>query len=266
MALKVVVETLDDLDEATKALYKEQTIGGKPMFVLDVEGIEAHPTITNLKTAFERVKKDKKELGDKVTAFEERFEGVPDEFNAEAYEALKAQAEGKEPQKTDEAVAGVRAQLEKKHQTEIQKKDERINVLTSALQNSLVDDRLTAALVENNVAKEYLPAVRALIKSKGVAKLHEEEGKFGAVVETDVGPSDISQFVKDWASSEEGKSFIKAPAGGGAGGGRGADLKDNPWDNSNGKKPNLTKQQELIQANPEKARQFAQAAGQTPNW
>ncbi|WP_332719257.1 hypothetical protein [Pelagibacterium mangrovi] len=50
MALKTILDTLDDVPEVLHAEYKE--VDGK--FVLDLEGIDAYPTVVNLKTAHER--------------------------------------------------------------------------------------------------------------------------------------------------------------------------------------------------------------------
>lgn len=130
----------------------------------------------------------------------------------------------------------------------------------------MVDDALTKALVEAGVAKEYIAAAKALLKERGNIKMVEDDGEFSVIVETDLGNATIDNFVPEWVSGDEGKSFVARPKGTGAGGGEGSKHGDNPWDSSNGKKPNLTKQQEIIKTDPEKARTMARAAGVTPNW
>lgn len=262
MALQTILDTLDDVPEALHAEYKE--VDGK--FVLDIDGIDAHPAVVNLKTAHERVKADKKKAVDELTTAKSRLEGLPDDFDADAYETLVQQAEGKAPPKTDEQVAQVRQQLERKHQADLAKKDERIATLEGAVTKATIDDGLSKALDEAGVDPAFKPGAMALLKSKGAVKLVEDDGQFAAQVETDMGPMPLSSYVKDWAGGDEGKIYVKKPTGGDAPGGNGQKFADNPWDSSNGKKPNLTKQQALISENPAKARQMAQSAGVTPNW
>ncbi|MDF2797439.1 MAG: hypothetical protein K0R85_183 [Devosia sp.] len=262
MALKTILDNLDDVPDALKSEYKE--VDGK--FVLDIEGIDAHPAVVNLKTAHERQKTANKTLQTDLAAAKARLEGLPDDFDADAYEALQAQAEGKAPAKTDEQVAQVRQQLERKHQGELAKKDERIATLEGAVTKATIDDGLSKALDEAGVDPAFKPGAMALLKSKGAVKLVEEDGTFKATVETDMGPMPLASYVKDWSGSDEGKIYVKKPTGGDASGGQGNRFTDNPWDTSNGKRPNLTKQQELIASNDAKARQMAQAAGVTPNW
>lgn len=259
MSLKTILDSLDDLPDVLKAEYKE--VDGK--FVLDIEGIDAHPAVVNLKTAHERQKTANKTLQTDLTAAKTRLEGLPDDFDADAYEALQAQAEGKAPAKTDEQVAQVRAQLEKKHNAELAKKDERINALTGAVTKATIDDGLSKALDEAGIDPAFKPGAMALLKSKGAVKLVEEDGAFKATVETDMGPMPLGGYVKDWSGSDEGKIYVKKPTGGDAPGGNGQKFTDNPFDPKN---PNRTKQQELIVANDAKARQMAQAVGVTPNW
>lgn len=259
MALKTVVDALDDVLEAFRSEYKEQD--GR--FILDIEGVDAHPAVANLKSAHERQKTANKTLQTDLTAAKSRLEGLPDDFDADAYDALKSQAEGKAPPKTDEQVAQVRAQLEKKHSTELAKKDERINALTGAVTKATIDDGLSKALDEAGVDPAFKPGAMALLKSKGAVKLVEEDGQFKAQVETDMGPMPLAGYVKDWSGSDEGKIYVKKPTGGDAPGGKGQQFADNPFDPKN---PNRTKQQELIVANDAKARQMAQAAGIKPYW
>lgn len=259
MALKTIVDSLDDVPEAFRGEYKEQD--GR--FILDIEGVDAHPAVANLKSAHERQKQANKTLQTDLAAAKDRLEGLPDDFDADAYEALKQQAEGKAPPKTDEQVAQVRNQLEKKHSTELAKKDERIAMLEGAVSRATIDDGLSKALDEAGVDPAFKPGAMALLKSKGAVKLVEEDGQFKAQVETDMGPMPLAGYVKDWSGSDEGKIYVKKPTGGDATGGTGQQFTENPFDPKN---PNRTKQQELIVANDAKARQMAQAAGVKPYW
>ena len=268
MAFKSIIEHEADIPDELKEHYKETTIAGRPMFVLIVDGVQEHPDVLNLKSAHERQKQINKTLTTENASLKARVEGLPDDFDAEAFEALKTAADGKAPPKTDEQVAQVRAQLEKKHNTEIGKKDERIGVLQGQVNKLIVDDGLSKALDEAGVANAHKKkGAMAILKQSGSVKLVEEDGEFKAIVETDMGPMPVAKYVQDWSGTDEGREYIAKPTGGGAPGSEGRVHGENPWDTQGGKvKPNLTKQQEFISANPDKSRQMAKAAGVTPTW
>lgn len=272
MALKTVIASLEDVSEDLRALYVEKD----GSFILDLEGVDAHPTVVNLKSAFERVKADKKKLSTDLDDAKAKLAEVPDDFDAEEYLRLKAEAgdpnDPDKDKKKDEHLQSQKrvfeqriASLEAKHAKDLAAKDSEIAERDNVISSVLVEDGLTKALVEAGVAKEYLKAARAMLKPS-VKVIRDHDGTRRAVVETDLGEEEIGKYVTNWSQSDEGKVFVAKPTGGDATGGNGRHLGDNPWDSSNGKKPNLTKQQELISANPEKARQMAKAAGVTPNW
>ncbi|WP_457814149.1 hypothetical protein U8C43_23825 [Sinorhizobium meliloti] len=263
MALKAVIDNLDSVEETHRALYEEKD--GK--FVLAVDGIESHPGAAALKSALDRVRAEKRTLSDKLTTAESRLEGLPEDFDIEAYEALRQQAEGKEPPKIEERLAAQKTQLEAKFAKDREKLEARANKLDSTLRRVMVDDGLTKALLDAGIDKNYLPAAKALLKEKGQIKLVEDDDAIQVFADDGVNDrTPLSDYVRSWAGQDEGKVFVAKPTGGDAKGGDGRQFSDNPWDSSNGKKPNLTKQQQLVQENPSKARQMAQAAGVTPNW
>lgn len=264
MALKAILENLDSVEPQFHDLYEEKD--GR--FVLQVEGIEQHPGAAALKSALDRVRTEKRTISEKLTDAESRLEGLPDDFDADAYEHLRQQAEGKEPPNLDERLTAQKTQLEAKFAKEREKLEERASKLDGTLRRVMVDDGLTKALVEAGVAKEYMPAAKALLKEKGQIKLVEDED--GIEVFADDGINDrtpLADYVRKWSTEDEGKPFIAKATGGDAKGGQGRTFGENPFDTQGGKvKPNLTKQQELIASNPEKARQLAQAVGVTPTW
>ena len=83
-----------------------------------------------------------------------------------------------------------------------------------ALQKLIIDDGLTNALVSAGVVSEFVPAVKALLRSQ--AQLKDNQAM--------VGDKPLADFMTEW-SAGEGKIYIKAPAnsGGGAGGGSSGD-------------------------------------------
>lgn len=182
--LKTVVETLDGLDEAVKPFYAEAD--GK--FILQVEGIDAHPEVANLKTAYERVKADKDaaKLAEKK-AKDDLASALKDKPDADALVKLRDELEGKINTLTTE-------------------NDSLKGQLTGVTRDRALSEALAGAGVTNPT---YVKAASALLG--GSVKM--VDGK--AVVETDMGPVDVAQHVKRWVAGE-GKDFVTPPAGGGA--------------------------------------------------
>lgn len=81
--------------------------------------------------------------------------------------------------------------------------------------NLLVENGLNEALVKEGIAKQFLPAVKSMLKSQVTVKIEGNERK--AVI----GEKALSDYVSEWSKGEEGKHFIAAPAnsGGGSNGG-----------------------------------------------
>lgn len=259
MALKSIVDDLADVPEALHGEYKEQKIGDKTVFVLDVEGVDAHPVVVNLKTAHERQKQANKTLTTDLNAAKARLEGLPEEFNAEEYERLVAAAEGKDGPKPDEQVARVREQLERKHSTELGKKDDRIKVLEGVINRTLVDDGLNSALDAAGIDPKFKKAARAQLKETGLIKLVEEDGQFSAIVDTDMGPMPLDKYVADWASGDEGKVFVSPAKLDDAPGSRhNRGTENNPYAKD---RWNKTEQGRLMQTDRNKAERLARAAG-----
>lgn len=82
----------------------------------------------------------------------------------------------------------------------------------------LVDNGLSDAIVKAGVKPELSKAVKAMLASQVSIKV---EGETRAAV---IGDKSVSDYVTEWAKSDEGKHFIAAPAnsGGGANGGGGS--------------------------------------------
>jgi hypothetical protein len=256
VALKAVLDSLDSIDASLHDHYTEKD--GK--FYLQIEGIKDHPDTQALRGALERVRQEKKDLITAHDADKLRLEGLPDDFDASAYEAMKALADGKEPPKSDEQVTRVREQLERKHQAELGKKDERIAVLERQIGKVTIDDGLSKAMDEANVDPKHKAKLLPYLKAIGAIKLEETEGEFKAVVETDMGPVALGRFVTDWAGSDDGKDYVTKPSGPGGNGnnGRGGTAEVNPWAKDTF---NLTKQGEIARTDPAKAQRFKAAAG-----
>lgn len=84
--------------------------------------------------------------------------------------------------------------------------------------NLLVENGLTEALVGNNVAKQFLPAVKAMLAPQVTIKTEGDSRK--AVI----GDKALGDFVKEWSQGDDGKHYVAAPSNGGgnAPGGQGS--------------------------------------------
>lgn len=82
---------------------------------------------------------------------------------------------------------------------------------TAFSRNMLVESGLTSALVEANVAPQFMEAAKAML---GKAVTVKVDGDNRTPV---VGDKSLGDYVKEWAASEAGKHFVTAPGNGGGG-------------------------------------------------
>ena len=198
--LKTVLETLDGLDEAVAKLYIETD--GK--HILQIEGVDAHPDVANLKSAYERVKSDKVTLAQERDAFKEKLSSLPDDFDAEKWSKLK---DGK----ADEAaLIKVRQEMEQQISEWKGKAEESQSKLSRfAVERDLSDALIAAGITDPGLQK----GARAMLS--GQVKTSDDGA---AIVESDMGPIGLTDYVKKWSASE-GKAFVTAASGGGRKGG-----------------------------------------------
>jgi hypothetical protein len=124
--------------------------------------------------------------------------------------------------------------------------------------NELMENKLTAALVDANVAPHFMDAAKALLKGKAAVEMDGDN----RLVKAD--GKDVGEFVKEWAASDAGKHYVSAPgnAGGGATGPNG-----NGTPNGGKKLADLSEAERLDMARnrPEEWKAMTAAAGQTDN-
>ncbi len=261
MALRTLLESLDDVPEELRKEYVEQdvkTSDGKTVkrFVLQLDNVDAHPLVRNRKTAHDATKREKTTLKEQLDSVTSRLEGLPEDFSAEVYADLKRRAEGKKVDETE--LVRLREDLQKKHQRELDAKDQIIQKRERQL-DRVISTELTNALVEAGVGPEFLEATTALLRPKIAREEDPDTGDIVVVAKTDIGSQPLKDFAKSWTSSEQGKIFVPKASGGGADGGGGTKSAGvNPWHKDT---RNLTEQNALIMANPAKARSLAKAAG-----
>lgn len=187
--LAATLTTLDGIDDAVKPFYAEAD--GK--FVLQIDGIDSHPTVAPLKNAYERTKTDretaKAEAATLKAQIAELQKGAPDTAATQA------------------KLADLQAKLDAANATN----GELTGKLTGVTRDRALSDALTAAGVTNPA---FVKAAQAMLGSK--VKI---EGDV-MLVETGMGPKMLDTYIKEWAAGD-GKDFVSKPAGGGAQGNQG---------------------------------------------
>jgi hypothetical protein len=274
VSLKSVLESIDDLSEDLQKAYKQQKVGDKEVYVLDIEGFESHPGAKGLKATLDKTKKDLKELKTKFDENEAVLKALPEGFSNEEWDRLKAIDEHNENpdlKKLKETYDSQLATLKSTHKNELAKqktefdaaltaKDLVINQSRIARADDHVDVEMTQQLVKAGIRPELMNAAKALHKTKFKHEF-ENDGTFRSFRETDTGEQSVEEFVSSWMGTEEGKAFIAPAAGGGAAGGnRGGNVAtgDNPFTSGAW---NKTAQAQLFKGDRVKAERLAKAAG-----
>ena len=154
MPVKAVVQTLDDVPPEQHALYTQ--VG--EIFVLQIEDVDSHPNVKNLKTAHEAVKATRLKLSNDLAAANAKLAALPENFDAEEYTRLKAEDDARKAnpdngdinKKIEQATAALNAQhnavrAADKRTAEAALKAERDKTaaLNAEIRRLLVDDTLT---------------------------------------------------------------------------------------------------------------------------
>ena len=123
---------------------------------------------------------------------------------ADAAEAAREEAE-EEKARTAGDAQGLEAKLTAKHAKEIAKLTKERDEATSHLTRLTIDNGIATALGEHNVLPAYRRALTAMIKAETAL----ENGEALA------GGKPLSEYIADFVASDEGKSFVAAPANSG---------------------------------------------------
>jgi len=245
MTLKTILESLDDLDDGLKGLYEEKD--GK--FVLKVDGIDEHPAVANLRNAYQQEKAKRKAQGDELAALKEKYKGLPEDFDPAEYEKLKAGKGGKDDEH-------LRVALKKEFEKQLAEKEAELAKAQRDIQELTVERGLSEALTAAGIVNPvFQRAARALLKDAVTVDRSGDVPK--AVIDTDMGPVPLADYVKTWASSDEGKVFVEPAKGAGAKGGNGGGGEVNPYAKDTF---NRTEQGRLEATNPAKAAALKAAA------
>ena len=148
----------------------------------------------------------------------------------------------------------LKEKLEAKHKKAIESLTGDLDSEKAVTHRLLVDNGLNDALVKANVAPHFIPAVKAMMK--GDVDIESNGTERSAVVKG----IKLSDHITEWAQTDEGKHYIKAPdnSGGGAQNtNSGGKSEVNPWAKDT---RNLTRQAEINKSDPAKAERLKAAA------
>lgn len=224
MPLPISVDSRDGIPEGMEEHYQETESGA---FKLDLDGnIKTQDDIDALETVVQKERNLRREA-------EKQAKKLPEDFDPEEWQRLKEleakQDKGKSSKKDDAELQ----RLQDKYEARLEEANSKVEKYQSTLYNRLKEQDLEKHLRRSNVAEQFLPAVKAMLKDQ--VKIIEEDDDIKAVA--GVAEKDLGTFVEEWAKSDEGKAYVSAPdtSGGGSrkgsGGGVGtvkskADLKN----------------------------------------
>lgn len=196
----------------------EEKIGS----VLQAIQEETQGLVRNKEALLGEVKELKKKM--------KNFEGI----DVEEYQQMKEELErlqteneqsqnGQSKSNTKDELKAMEERLTKKYGEQMNRKDEELSNLRSRYYSTLIGQELRSAIEKVSVADEH----RGLIFNafRNSARVEDIDGQPTVQLTTQEGLKlTPTEFFKDWAASEEGKRYIKAPgnSGGDAVGGRGS--------------------------------------------
>jgi hypothetical protein len=262
MAIKAVVDKLEDVPEQYRDLYTERN--GK-FEVSGIEGIRTDADVTRLSSALEKERKDHKTVKQTLTTIlgDRKPEDVVTLLDR--IPELELAAEGKvDDNKINEMVekrigaklGPVQRQLQQLT-TQNAEKDQIITAFQTKERTRTIHDHVREAI--NKTQGFQVAAVEdALLFAERMLEV-TEEGK--VVTKDNVGVTPGVDAVVWLTDMQQRKPHWWGPSqGGGAGGnnGKGGSSGDNPWTHENW---NMTKQGEMYKANPARAEQLAKSAG-----
>lgn len=224
MKLKAVVDSLEGIDEAYQGLYTEK--GGK--YVLSIDGIDAHPTVSGLVSALDKERSERKSLKDEAGKWRELVDlrgGDADDLTPqELHAALEAGgAEGDVQSKIDAAVKAATDKLATRHTKELEKVAGEAEKYRSGLRGVSIESALDRKIAESGIEKKYHKAVKLTLLDKKPELVENEDGTFRGVFKKDPdgipGEFSIDEYWDAWKETDEAGGFV--PVGGGGSGSEG---------------------------------------------
>ena len=265
MALKAIVDAVDDLDQGLQEHYKKDEKSGK--FVLDLEGFDGMPAVKRLKDEAAQHRIKAKEATDKFAPFSAL--GSVEELQAklDRIPELEAAAEGKLDDKKIETIVEGRikaklAPIERERDQlkgAVAERDTKIGEFTQADIKRKVNSAVTKAAREAKVTDTAVDDIELYGE-----RLFEVQDDGSVVTKDGVGVTP-GLSPKQWLEDMQSKRphWWGTTAGGGAAGNRGGGAAGgtNPWSADGW---NMTEQGNVLRAKGRaEADRLAKAAGTT---
>lgn len=265
MALKAVVEKLDDLDESLRAEYKEvvDPKTKEKVYVLDVEDPSKLPDVDRLNTALRKERQDHKDTKTKLAPFSAFGDPTEVQAKLDRIPELEAAAEGKLDETKINTIVESRvkqkiAPIERERDTWKTKAGEfeaANGALTAAETRRKINSAVNKAARDSKVINEAMDDVEMY------GNLFEVDDHGNVVTKDNVGVTpglDPKSWLTDmqakrphWWGPTLGGGGKGNLGGGGAGG-------VNPWGHDTW---NVSQQNAIYKADPKRAEQLAVNAG-----
>lgn len=219
------------------------------------------------------LKAKNQELLGKMKQLKEKVSAIPEDFDPEKWNELKAlldkKNKGQQEPGEEERIKQLREQLEQQYQEKLTEVEQQAKTYKSALEQRLLDGAAVEALSK---AKGNVDLLLPHVKSH--LRVVEEDGKFHVVVVDDAGeirysldpkragqPMSVGELVAEMKAKDAyAPAFEFDNAGGGASGSGRSGMRGikNPWKKET---LNYTEQARIRREDPDLARQLAAAAG-----
>jgi len=192
--LKTVLDSLEGVDDAVQQFYAQTDDG---TYVLQVEGVDQHPDVANLKSAYERTKADKQAAAQERDALRAKVNGLPEDFDPKEWEKLKKGGQA-DPQEL--------VQLRQTLEAERDEWKTKFEELQGQTRKMTVERTLAETLAAQGVTNPtYQKAAAAMLGPQA-----QLDDKGNAVVDTDMGPMPLADHVKRWVASDLAADIYRA--------------------------------------------------------
>lgn len=213
MALKFVLDSLDDLDDSLKGLYSKHTDG---KFYLDVDGAVAKNKVDEFRDNNISLKQQLEEMTDKFGNIDlDKYQALIDK------EALDDGKKRVTMEKVDDIVAERTTAMKAEHNTQLEALKTTNSALNGQLNGLLIDGTVRTAAVEAKVASTALDDVILRAKQTfqvvdGKAVAHDDKGQ---IVYGKNGTDPLSTVEWIGGLKTSAPHLFEVSKGGGAGGG-----------------------------------------------
>ena len=215
MAIKAVIENLEDIPEVLREDYVEND--GK--YVLKVEGMDLEENFIGLKTSYNNIKNEKKELESKYKMYKQFGDLEEIKTKLSEYETLKSNPKMEDVDKViNERVESIKQQLTQKHQEQYSQLEESFKALQSNFRLTKIENAVKTAI---NITDAYSKSASAVLKS--VIDMDDEgniyvKGDDGQPLLNNKGENiNPTEYLESLKSVEEFKGIFRSSSASGSG-------------------------------------------------